>query len=79
MHIKLNAVLVTAALALCFSIGPVAEGSSSAPTLSDGAWATMAELRRQLGDVAGARAAYTRALALREDPRLRARARSMGR
>lgn len=38
------------------------------------AWANLAEVRRAGGDAAGARRAYAKALALRDDPRLRARA-----
>ena len=38
------------------------------------AWANLAEARRAGGDLDGARRAYAKALALRDDPRLRARA-----
>ncbi len=38
------------------------------------AWANLAEVRRASGDLGGARRAYAKALALRNDPRLRARA-----
>ncbi len=42
------------------------------------AWANLAEVRRAVGDIGGAATAYRKALALRDDPRLRARARSLG-
>jgi tetratricopeptide (TPR) repeat protein len=51
----------------------VARATRISPRLFE-AWANLAEMRRASGELSGARHAYAKALALRDDPRLRARA-----